>query len=39
MGLPFPSRRLERSGWRLKVGQHVVLGLRPEHFHLRPDRQ
>ena len=27
-------------GWKdrlaAKVGQHVVLGIRPEHFHLRP---
>jgi multiple sugar transport system ATP-binding protein len=32
--LPVPDRLKERLGGA--VGKHVVLGIRPEHFHLRP---
>jgi multiple sugar transport system ATP-binding protein len=33
-GLPVPARLRERLAGH--VGRHVVLGIRPEHFHLRP---
>jgi multiple sugar transport system ATP-binding protein len=32
--LPVPSRLKDRLAGH--VGRHVVLGIRPEHFHLRP---
>src|SRR5687767_3644461 len=32
--LPVPGHLLERMAG--SVGRHVVLGIRPEHFHLRP---
>jgi multiple sugar transport system ATP-binding protein len=32
--LPVPPRLAEKLGGY--VGQHVVLGIRPEHFHLKP---
>jgi ABC-type sugar transport system ATPase subunit len=32
--LPVPQQLREKLA--SKVGQHVVLGIRPEHFHLRP---
>jgi multiple sugar transport system ATP-binding protein len=32
--LPLPPAWKDRLA--AKIGQHVVLGIRPEHFHLRP---
>jgi multiple sugar transport system ATP-binding protein len=34
--LPIPAHLTERLTGAGAVGRHVVLGVRPEHFHLRP---
>jgi multiple sugar transport system ATP-binding protein len=34
--LPIPAHLTERLAGAGAVGRHVVLGVRPEHFHLRP---